>query len=47
MEVIENFVVGIYGKDEIIAKIKDDNAASMKFFEKIGYTFINHNKTHE
>lgn len=47
MEVIENFAVGVYGKDEIIAKIKDDNTPSINFFEKIGYKFINHNKNHE
>lgn len=36
----------MYGKDEIIAKIKDDNTASIKFFEKIGYKFINHSTHH-
>jgi hypothetical protein len=37
----------VYEKDEIIAKIKDENTASIKFFEKIGYKFINHNTHHE
>lgn len=47
MQAIEAFAFGVYDKNEIIAKIKDDNNASIKFFEKIGYTFINHNKRHE
>lgn len=37
MEVIECFAMGIYGRDTIIAKIKDDNEASISFFLKIGY----------
>jgi hypothetical protein len=32
MEVIEAFALGIYNKNEIIAKIKDDNKASIRFF---------------
>ncbi len=32
MEAIEQFALGIYDKNVIIAKIKDDNQASIKFF---------------
>ncbi len=32
MNAIEAFAIGVYGKNEIIAKIKDDNGASIKFF---------------
>lgn len=40
MEVIELFAQGYYTKDTIIAKIKKENMPSIKFFEKIGYIFI-------
>lgn len=40
MEAIELFALAIYGRDTIIAKIKQDNIGSIKFFTKIGYIFI-------
>ena len=43
MDVIEKFAKAVYRKDLIIAKIKDDNTASVNFFQKIGYDFICHN----
>ena len=43
MDAIEKFAKGVYKKDTIIAKIKDDNEASINFFTKIGYQFIGHN----
>lgn len=33
-----------YGKNEIIAKIKEDNAGSMRLFEKMGYRLVNHSE---
>lgn len=33
-----------YGRNEIIAKIKDDNMASMRLFEKMGYQLFNHSE---
>lgn len=38
--------MAVYGKDEMIAKIKDDNKQSIRFFEKIGYHFVAHNERH-
>lgn len=32
MEAIEQFSYAVYGRPEIIAKIKDDNLRSIKFF---------------
>lgn len=43
IEAIELFAWAIYGRDTIIAKIKEDNAGSIKFFTKIGYQFIQDN----
>lgn len=43
---VEKFVVAVYGKDEMIAKIKDDNKQSIRFFEKMGYMFVAHNERH-
>lgn len=37
MVAIELFSLAVYGRDHIIAKIKDDNASSIAFFKKIGY----------
>jgi RimJ/RimL family protein N-acetyltransferase len=47
MEVIELFSVGVYAKNVLIAKIKNDNTFSMRFFEKIGYAFIRDNPHHD
>jgi RimJ/RimL family protein N-acetyltransferase len=41
---VEAFARVQYGRNEIIAKIKDDNAASMRLFEKMGYQLINHSE---
>ena len=45
MDVIEKFAKAVYRKDLMIAKIKDENEASVKFFQSIGYDFICHNAT--
>jgi diamine N-acetyltransferase len=42
LKLVEAFAFVYYHKNEIIAKIKDDNEASMKLFEKSGYVFTNH-----
>ena len=47
MRLIEAFSTVYYKRNEIIAKIKDDNEASIKLFEKNGYKFVNHNKQFE
>jgi RimJ/RimL family protein N-acetyltransferase len=47
MEVVELFAMGVYAKNVLIAKIKNDNTFSMRFFEKIGYTFIRDNPHHD
>ena len=47
MEVIEAFALGIYNKNTIIAKIKDDNIGSINFFTKIGYKFIQDNPQYQ
>lgn len=46
MAAIELFSVAVYKRDLFIAKIKNDNLGSIKFFEKIGYTFIQDNLSH-
>jgi RimJ/RimL family protein N-acetyltransferase len=46
MDVVELFAVGVYGKNVIIAKIKEDNLASIKFFGKIGFQFVQDNVHH-
>ena len=43
VEAVQTFAMGIYGRDTIIAKIKEDNIGSIKLFEKLGYTFIQDN----
>jgi RimJ/RimL family protein N-acetyltransferase len=42
LSLIESFARVYYSKDQIIAKIKDDNTSSMKLFEKSGYSLTNH-----
>jgi RimJ/RimL family protein N-acetyltransferase len=46
MDVVELFSVGVYDRNVIIAKIKKDNIMSIKFFEKIGYGFVQDNVHH-
>lgn len=45
MNMVEAFALVYYQRSEIIAKIKDDNAASMKLFEKCGYSFVSHSES--
>lgn len=42
---VEAFALVHYQRNEIIAKIKDDNQASMKLFERCGYSFVNHSES--
>lgn len=43
IEAVQMFALGVYSRDTIIAKIKDDNMGSIKLFEKLGYKFVQDN----
>lgn len=45
LRIVEEFATAKYQKDQVIAKIKKGNTASIKLFQKMGYKETNYSET--